>query len=56
MVARAHERNRTGNKDDKDKSNRTANRYLKRIYYGNREPYLPKIENDKPWPVPPSRG
>src|SRR5262249_11115428 len=33
---------------------RTTNRYLKRIYYGNREPYLPKIEPTKPLPNPPS--
>ncbi|WP_337287739.1 SpvB/TcaC N-terminal domain-containing protein [Candidatus Methylomirabilis sp.] len=49
FVAPAHERNRT---DD----TRKANRYLKRIYYGNRKPYLPKLEPGKPWPDPPSPG
>jgi hypothetical protein len=34
--SQAHERNRT---DD----TRKANRYLKRIYYGNRKPYLPEL-------------
>src|SRR5262249_26979744 len=51
-----HERNRTDNIHDTDKANRTANRYLKRIYYGNREPYLPKIEPGKPLPNPPGPG
>ena len=35
-LARAHERNR----GDRDNSQRTANRYLKRIRYGNRTPLL----------------
>ena len=49
FVALAHERNRT---DD----TRIANRYLKRISYGNCEPYLPKLEPGKAWPDPPSPG
>lgn len=55
-LSQANERNRTSDLAEEDKSNRTANRYLKQIYYGNREPYLPKIETDKPWPVPPAPG
>ena len=39
----ANERNRV----------RTANRYLKRIRYGNHAPYIPKLEENKPWPAPP---
>ena len=31
-LSQVHERNRTENPQDKDKANRTANRYLKRIY------------------------
>ncbi len=45
-VARAHERNRTP-------TSRSAQRYLKRIRYGNRTPYLPVLEEDEPWPAPP---
>lgn len=30
---------------------RSANRYLKRIYYGNRAPYLPRLEPGSPWPA-----
>lgn len=41
-LIQANERNRT----------RNANRYLKRIYYGNREPYLPVL-TDIQWPQPP---
>jgi virulence plasmid B protein len=44
-VSQAHERNRT--------DTRLANRYLKRIRYGNHEPYLPKLLPEKPWPNPP---
>lgn len=44
-VSQAHERNR----DD----TRSANRYLKRIRYGNHEPYLPKLSAEEPWPNPP---
>jgi Salmonella virulence plasmid 65kDa B protein len=49
QLAPAHERNRTS-------SIRTANRYPKRIYYGNRAPYLPELETGKPWPDPPTPG
>lgn len=45
-LAKAHEKNRT------DNTNRTANRYLKRVCYGNREPYLPKLTETE-WPQPP---
>jgi hypothetical protein len=41
----AHERNRTDN-------TRETNRYLKRILYGNREPYLPRLSETAPWPTP----
>ena len=44
-VTKAHERNRTPD-------SRRANRYLKRIYYGNREPYLPMLTATE-WPQPP---
>jgi len=54
-LSRVHERNRTHD-PQKGKATRTANRYLKRIYYGNREPYLPKLEPGKPWPEPPTPG
>jgi virulence plasmid B protein/glycosyltransferase TcdB-like subunit of Tc toxin len=45
-VSQAHERNRTH-------ETRSANRYLKRIRYGNHDPYLPKLLPEKPWPAPP---
>jgi hypothetical protein len=48
-LSQAHERNRTPD-------TRKANRYLKRIHYGNREPYLPKLEENKPWPDHPGPG
>ena len=54
VVARAHERNRSDNKADKDKANRTANRYLKRIDYGNRSPFLPELKDNTVWPDPPA--
>jgi RHS repeat-associated protein len=44
----AHERNR-GEKTDQSRS---ANRYLKRVFYGNRSPYLPKLLADEAWPEP----
>jgi hypothetical protein len=44
--SQAHERNRT---DD----TRKANRYLKRIHYGNRHPYFPKLKENHAWPEPP---
>jgi len=34
---------------------RTANRYLKRIRYGNHQPYLPELSADQPWPTPPAK-
>jgi hypothetical protein len=44
----AHEDHRT------DES-RSANRHLKRIYYGNHQPYLPELLADKPWPMLPEK-
>lgn len=32
----------------------TANRYLKRIRYGNHDPYLPTLREDTPWPALPA--
>ena len=43
----AHERNRTD-------AGRAANRYLKRIRYGNRSPYSPELRPDAQWPSPPA--
>lgn len=43
----AHEQNRTV-------QSRTANRYLKRILYGNHQPYLPVLKAGTPWPVLPA--
>ena len=34
---------------------RSANRYLKRIRYGNHVPYLPRLAWDAPWPALPGR-
>jgi hypothetical protein len=45
-LSQAHEHNRTDH-------TRKANRYLKRIRYGNRLPYLPELLENKPWPAPP---
>ncbi len=45
-LSKAHERNRT------DES-RSAQRYLKRVRYGNRSPYYPVLTSDAPWPEPP---
>jgi RHS repeat-associated protein len=45
-LSQAHEHNRTDH-------TRKANRYLKRIRYGNRVPYLPELLENKPWPAPP---
>ena len=42
--AKANEHNRTG-------QSRTANRYIKRIYYGNHKPYY-HLTPDNPWPSP----
>jgi RHS repeat-associated protein len=44
-LVKAHERNRTTD-------SRSAQRYLKRIRYGNRAPYFPELEDDAPWPEP----
>ncbi|WP_144467432.1 SpvB/TcaC N-terminal domain-containing protein [Bacillus toyonensis] len=49
-LSQACEKNRGGEMD----MQRTANRYLKRIRYGNHAPYLPKLEADQPWPKLPS--
>src|SRR5262249_33905206 len=54
-LSQINERNRTDDLQDKDKANRTANRYLKRIYYGNREPYLPVLTEGE-WPQPPEQN
>jgi RHS repeat-associated protein len=45
-LALSHERNRND-------QTRSANRYLKRICYGNRVPYLPILQATAPWPEPP---
>ncbi len=49
-LAAAHQQNR-GPRDD---AGRTANRYLKRVRYGNHTPYLPKLAGDQAWPQLPS--
>ncbi|MBS0156141.1 MAG: hypothetical protein JSS38_16230 [Nitrospira sp.] len=54
-LVQVHEKNRTDDntvKGDEYKANRTANRYLKRVCYGNREPHLPKLTGTE-WPQPP---
>ncbi|ETP66940.1 hypothetical protein G159_19935 [Planococcus glaciei CHR43] len=38
------------NRGDKKDVGRTANRYLKRIRYGNHAPYHPELKVDHPWP------
>lgn len=43
---KTHERNRTD-------TSRSAQRYLKRIRYGNRLPYFPVLAADAAWPEPP---
>lgn len=45
-IANAHEANRTD-------VSRSAQRYLKRVRYGNRLPYSPLIDAAGPWPEPP---
>lgn len=48
LLAQAHEQHRTMDV-------RGTNRYLKRIRYGNQQPYLPTLTADQPWPeVPPA--
>ncbi|MDT5027545.1 MAG: hypothetical protein QOE61_3971, partial [Micromonosporaceae bacterium] len=44
-ISPAHERNRTD-------ASRSAQRYLKRIRYGNRAPYLPAFQAETRWPEP----
>ena len=46
-ILKHHERNRTD-------ASRAAQRYLKRIRYGNRSPYFPALKGDAPWPEPPN--
>lgn len=46
LRSQVHEANRTD-------SSRSSNRYLKRIRYGNRDPYFPQLNADAPWPEPP---
>jgi hypothetical protein len=41
-----NERNRT-------ETSRAANRYIKRIRYGNHTPYFPELAATEPWPSPP---
>jgi hypothetical protein len=45
-LSKAHERNRT-------QTDRSANRYLKRIRYGNHKPYFPVLSGTAAWPAPP---
>lgn len=45
LRSHAHEANRTD-------TSRSANRYLKRIRYGNRAPYYPQLTAEAPWPAP----
>ncbi|TKB79488.1 MAG: toxin [Nitrospira sp.] len=47
ITAQSHERNRTH-------LSRSANRYLKRIYYGNRIPYFPLLAPNEPPTAQPS--
>lgn len=47
-LAQVRERNRGGKTDPR----RSANRYLKRIRYGNHEPYLPTLSDTDFWPQP----
>jgi len=42
---KVHENNRTP-------ASRSAQRYIKRVRYGNRVPYFPLLGNDAPWPEP----
>jgi RHS repeat-associated protein len=45
VLSKSHERNRT-------ERTRTAQRYLKRVRYGNRTPYFPALRSNAPWPEP----
>jgi RHS repeat-associated protein len=44
-LSQAHERNRTA-------SSRSANRYLKHVFYGNGTPYFPDLTASEPKPLP----
>ncbi len=44
-LSQVHEANRTD-------TSRSANRYLKRIRYGNHAPFLPVLSEANPWPLP----
>lgn len=44
-LSKTHECNRTD-------QTRSAQRYVKRIRYGNRSPYFPELKSDTPWPEP----
>ncbi|MBN2439942.1 MAG: VCBS repeat-containing protein [Spirochaetales bacterium] len=46
-MAQMHEQNR---------SNRSSNRYIKRIQYGNRTGYFPKLAEDEHWPSLPAEN
>lgn len=46
-IAQAHERNRSN-------ETRSANRYIKRIRYGNHVPYFPELSSNLPWPSLPT--
>lgn len=51
--SQVHERNRSKkvrNQNGEIIDSRSANRYLKRILYGNHKPYLPKLEANATWP------
>ena len=48
-LPKAHEGNRTD-------LARSAQRYLKRIRYGNRLPYFPELKANAPWPKPAGAG
>jgi RHS repeat-associated protein len=41
------------NEKNRNNQSRSANRYLKRICYGNHRPYSPKFVASDPWPSPP---
>ncbi|HEY5813497.1 MAG TPA: SpvB/TcaC N-terminal domain-containing protein, partial [Terrimicrobiaceae bacterium] len=47
-VGQEHERNRSP-------ETRSANRYVKRIRYGNRTPYFPELSESLPWPSLPEQ-
>ena len=59
-LAQANESNRTDytliKPPDKARSDRTANRYLKRIRYSSHVPYLPQLVESQDWPIPPGDG